>query len=363
MSNHWKVKSTLNQIHHDESSDEKEEQRNFSLKINKEKSSPPSIRFNSKKKNETSRPPKHQEEHHGQVGIFSFGVFSFSGKRGYNEDVPKCVCPFSNDAFSAFFGMYDGHHGLNCSSFIAEKIPLVLEQNLLDGKMDVDPLNVLRDTYFEVDKLFLMHAKSKNYEDGSTAVSVLIKNGFVYVANTGDSRAIMSQGGENVIALSHDHKAIDPDEKEKVISRGGSVIGGRVQGRIAVSRSFGDMEFKDPETFDGKYLICEPDVQRFEITSESEFIILATDGLWDVMKNIDVVNFVREDIKNNIELNQMAENLVNEAFDLGSEDNISVIIIILDKKIRKLLMKQSKMYKKKFLQDPIKSKIKQKKPK
>jgi len=83
----------------------------------------------------------------------------------------------------------------------------------------------------------------------------------------------------------------------------------------------------------------------------------------DVMKNIDVVNFVREDIKNNIELNQMAENLVNEAFDLGSEDNISVIIIILDKKIRKLLMKQSKMYKKKFLQDPIKSKIKQKKPK
>jgi len=55
-----------------------------------------------------------------------FGVLFF-WKRGYNEDVPKCVCPFSNDAFSAFFGMNDGHHGLNCSSFIAEKIPLVLE--------------------------------------------------------------------------------------------------------------------------------------------------------------------------------------------------------------------------------------------
>jgi len=291
-------------------------------------------------KAQSERKPKknHFKEPIGN-GMLNYGSHSFEGGHK-NEDVVNIIHPYYNDSHCGFFGIYDGHHGLNCSTFIAEKIPHVLEGNL---DIDLDITTALTNTYLEVDKMFLMHAHSLNpvLTDGSTAISLLILNGLIYVANTGDCRAIMSQG-EEIIVMTNDHKANDPKEEERIKARGGTVLGGRVQGRIMVSRSFGDMEFKDNDTFEGKYLVCDPDIFCYEITSKSNFIIIASDGLWDVLSNEDAINFVKNDLKENLDPNVVAENLVKEAYENRSEDNISAIIIIFDKKIKKSLMKESK---------------------
>jgi serine/threonine protein phosphatase PrpC len=107
-------------------------------------------------------------------------------------------------------------------------------------------------------------------KSGSTAVVVLIRKGkeaedqvspfgsdsdsefdqagddsatMLYCANVGDSKAVLCRGG-HAVELSYDHKPSRPDEKERIIAAGGTVVTGRLFGVLGVSRSFGDARFK-----------------------------------------------------------------------------------------------------------------------
>lgn len=152
-------------------------------------------------------------------------------------------------------------------------------------------------------------------ESGTTACVVLIIPGFILCANAGDSRAVMSKSGDRTIPLSVDHKPDNEEEEQRIRAAGGYVANGRVDGDLAVSRGLGDFTFKnidavlDPEkwrapTEPGVRPVCKPSDQKVSPvpdyswqrrdSSEDEFIVIACDGIWDVMSNVGCVANVKK---------------------------------------------------------------------
>jgi serine/threonine protein phosphatase PrpC len=129
-------------------------------------------------------------------------VVSIQGGRSYQEDKYAAELQWRDDPQAGFFGVFDGHGGARCSEFIAEAIPQQLKVELAKH---ADPSIALRNTFLQVDQVFLTKANLNHFEDGSTAVTALIANGQVTVANAGDSRCVLASN-RKAIALSSDHK-------------------------------------------------------------------------------------------------------------------------------------------------------------
>ena len=188
---------------------------------------------------------------------------------------------------------------------------------------------------------------------------------FVVCANTGDSRAVLCRGGE-AVALSHDHKPYNPGEKERIEAAGSHVKFNRVNGDLAVSRALGDFVYKRCETVTEaeQAVTAFPDVIVEQRTERDEFVVLACDGIWDVMSSQEVCDKVREMLINGRpppppadstaegeednmagrpplpqspqrpwDLGAVAECLIDHCLRLGSRDNMSVIVVLLDPKL------------------------------
>ncbi len=131
---------------------------------------------------------------------------------------------------------------------------------------------------------------------GCTSVVALVVNSVLYVANAGDSRGVLCRGGV-AVALSEDHKPGDPEETRRIEKVGGFVnVNGRVNGNLNLSRSIGDLKYKQSrEVGPAEQMItAQPDIRRFDIQAEDEFMILACDGIWDCMTNQEAVDFTRQ---------------------------------------------------------------------
>ncbi|KAJ6236647.1 phosphatase 2c [Anaeramoeba flamelloides] len=152
---------------------------------------------------------------------------------------------------------------------------------------------------------------------GSTAVVVLIGKTNIFCANAGDSRAVLFRGGK-AIRLSFDHKPYLPEERKRIKQSGGFVSENfRVNSGIAVSRGFGDYKFRNQ-------LTCNPYFSSLERNeNEDQFIILACDGVWDVLTDDQAVGIVWK--SKNVE--SAAIKIRNYATVQQSTDNISVIVI------------------------------------
>ncbi len=137
----------------------------------------------------------------------------------------------------------------------------------------------------------------------------------LYVANAGDSRAVLSVKGK-AEPLSYDHKPTNAGETARIISAGGFVEFGRVNGNLALSRAIGDFEFKQSADLpaEEQVVTCNPDLiqRKLDLGAEGgdEFIVLACDGIWDVLSNQDVVNFCRTRIAQGMDLGEACEQLV-----------------------------------------------------
>lgn len=135
-------------------------------------------------------------------------------------------------------------------------------------------------------------------KSGSTAVACLITPSHVYLINCGDSRAILASG-HRVALGTYDHKPINPNERERIQNAGGSVMIQRVNGSLAVSRALGDYEYKCVEGRGPceQLVSPEPEVYVHERTLNDEFVVLACDGIWDVMTNDELMEFVHSRCK------------------------------------------------------------------
>ena len=137
--------------------------------------------------------------------------------------------------------------------------------------------------------------------------------------------------------LTKDHKVEDPQETERIKAAGGWVSSRRLCGVLAVSRSFGDIEYKTlkekcwERSFSADPLISEPDVRKELVNDEDEFVVLATDGVFDVWSSQAVVNYVRRRLGDHHDVQMAAKELVAESYKRGTVDNTSAIVVAFGK--------------------------------
>jgi len=180
-----------------------------------------------------------------------------------------------------------------------------------------DPLEYLRQLFANVQRS--IEEAEIGFIEGATAVISLIIGDEVYVANVGDSRAVISKGG-SASRVSYDHKPDDPIEENRIRKLGGFINeDNRVNGVLALSRAFGDTALKG-------FVIAEPFLSSFRIGSDTEFLILACDGVWDVLSDQDAVDLVASHIHQHGP-ERSAGLLRDYAFMYGSMDNISALVI------------------------------------
>jgi len=118
-------------------------------------------------------------------------------------------------------------------------------------------------------------------------------------------------------------------KKPRITAAGATVKGTRINGNLAVSRGFGDHDFKVPHNGAKEdWVSCEPHIKVYELTQNDEFLVMACDGLWDMMKHQEVVDFVVKLKKQGKkDILDICDLLVKESLDLGSFDNVTVVIV------------------------------------
>lgn len=136
-------------------------------------------------------------------------------------------------------------------------------------------------------------------DSGTTAVVALIRGKQLIVANAGDSRCVVSEKGK-AVDMSYDHKPEDELELSRIKNAGGKVtMDGRVNGGLNLSRAIGDHFYKRNENLppEEQMISALPDVKVLTLNEDHEFMVVACDGIWNVMSSQDVVDFVNERLK------------------------------------------------------------------
>lgn len=171
--------------------------------------------------------------------------------------------------------------------------------------------------------------RRKADQSGCTAVCALVTPNYIICANAGDSRCVMGTGGFTK-PLSFDHKPNLEMERKRIENAGGAVQWKRVDGDLAVSRAFGDFQYKtrsDLHPAEQK-VSPQPDLEIHERShEEDDVLILACDGVWDVLTSEAAVDFVRDlFLQGEHNVGLVAEELIDVALDQGSRDNISAVV-------------------------------------
>ncbi|KAF2927045.1 probable protein phosphatase 2C 56 isoform X1 [Oryza sativa Japonica Group] len=219
-------------------------------------------------------------------GRLSWDYSSFKGRRPSMEDRFSIKMTTINEQTVSLFGVFDGHGG----SLAAEYLKEHLFENLVNHpELLRDTKLAISQTFLKTDADFLESVSSNPFrDDGSTAVTAILVGNHLYVGNVGDSRVVALKAGK-AVPLSEDHKPNRKDEQKRIEDAGGIVVFDdtwRVNGLLAMSRAFGNRALKH-------YVKAEPDIQEKVVDESLEYLILATDGLWDVMRNEDAVSLLK----------------------------------------------------------------------
>ncbi|XP_042391775.1 probable protein phosphatase 2C 74 [Zingiber officinale] len=249
-------------------------------------------------------------------------VASKRGQRHKMEDGYVVISNIHGDSKQAFFGVFDGHGGRAAVDFVSEK----LGKNIVTALDEVEDEEgereangrvemAIRAGYSTTDREFL----NQGLTSGACAATVLVKDGEMHVANVGDCRVVMSHRGV-ANALTDDHRAAREDERNRIQNNGGFVTchngTWRVQDTLAVSRSFGDLSLKE-------WIISEPEIKNIHLTPDCEFLILASDGLWDKVTNQEAVDVVSR----HGSLLESCKVLIELSCRRGNKDDITVMVI------------------------------------
>ncbi|KAL3674250.1 hypothetical protein V7S43_000208 [Phytophthora oleae] len=265
------------------------------------------------KKNESKKRALRKRKTSVRDGKMVVSTAAVRGDRAYMEDtsyVSSC---------KRFAAVYDGHGGASVSQYLRNQLYSLIAPELAQLDQEVSAENkaennvaakssrrqkvatMLREAVHKMDQEVI--AKNEWKFQGSTAVGVLLFDDVLYSLNVGDSRAVLCRSGD-VVDLTRDHKPNDPQERARIESLGGRVqwygyvdaqgepiepYGAyRVNGNLAVARAIGDRDSRP-------FVIGEAEIRQYDIEyDKDEFIVIASDGLWDVFTSSEVVEFVQD---------------------------------------------------------------------
>lgn len=241
------------------------------------------------------------------------------GQRPYMED-NYYINEFFCDGKYSLYAVFDGHGGNAVSLKCKDRLPYVLQSNL---EKENDEISALRKTFTDIDDNLEL---SESFMTGSTCLVVLKKQDTLWIANCGDSRCII-QHDMSYHVLSNDHKPIG-DEKKRIESIGGTIFHSagtlRVNGDISLTRAIGDKRYRP-------FIIPDPEIVRYRLSAMNKFLILATDGLWDIVSNGHIIElFMKEyDQKNQSDKNVLKNSITKLQEKIGHviADNTTVILI------------------------------------
>ncbi|KAF5479377.1 hypothetical protein F2P56_000208 [Juglans regia] len=246
----------------------------------------------------------------------NFVLASRKGRRMVMEDGYGAMLDILGDPKQALFAVIDGHGGHAAADYVAKNLGRNIVEALDNvGEEDDQLEKAIRKGYSVTDEEFL----SQEISSGACVASVLLKDGELHVASAGDCRVVLSREGLATV-LTNDHRPSREDERLRIQNSGGFVHcrNGvwRVQGSLAVSRAIGDLHLKD-------WVISEPDIKSLRITSDYDFLIMASDGLWDKVNDQEAVDVVSRE-KN---LLKSCKQLVDISCSRGNIDDITVMVI------------------------------------
>ncbi|EAS02734.4 protein phosphatase 2C containing protein (macronuclear) [Tetrahymena thermophila SB210] len=259
-------------------------------------------------------------------------------KTFYDTSMRRCNRPQMEDRYCAllqqkqnqfkesFFGVFDGHKNYEISNFLKNNLYQSIqtqnsyEQNIKESIIQASLM---------LDKEIQEMIKVRNLKGGSTALCALIRNKTINLLNVGDSiAAIVSYDG--IRQINEQHRPSNPKEQEILIQKGAVLLErsgvSRINGELAISRSFGDNEFKE-------FITSMPDVYSFDIQSNDQYLLLATDGFWDVI-NLEEANYfikqweVEKQDRENID--NLSSFLINQActkITNFKKDNMTVLVV------------------------------------
>mmetsp|Transcript_44930 Transcript_44930/g.74940 ORF Transcript_44930/g.74940 Transcript_44930/m.74940 type:complete len:545 (+) Transcript_44930:65-1699(+) len=254
----------------------------------------------------------------GCYGGQNYAVSFRRGRRRNMEDFHSAVPEMIPGRAVGFFGVFDGHGGGRCADYSAKNLPKIVSQ-----RIDKTPRSLFQGAFSKLDDEFLSIANSNRWNDGSTAVAALLRDCTLTVANAGDSKAVLSSGGQAVV-MSRDHNPGCKEEKHRIEKKGGRVVflrTWRVEATLAVSRAIGNRSLK-------AYVTSEPDVTTKTLKKGDDFLVLGTDGLWDFIKPQEAISIASEFLESeSARLQEAAKRLTDLAFDRGSLDNITALVI------------------------------------
>ncbi|KAL7618802.1 probable protein phosphatase 2C 60 [Lactuca sativa] len=310
----------------------------------------------------------------GENDNLKYGVSSMQGWRTSMEDAHAAYLDL--DCSTSFFGVYDGHGGQSVSKFCAKYLHQQLMKHeayssgdigtaaqkaflrmdeMMCGQRGWRELSVLGDKKDQLsgrmeglicspksgeaksqhDDWPVEEGPHSNYEGpqcGSTACVAIIRNNQLVVANSGDSRCVISRKGQ-AYNLSKDHKPDLDAEKERISKAGGFIHCGRVNGTLNLTRAIGDMELKKDKSLpaEKQILTANPDINIVELCEDDDFLVIACDGIWDCMSSQQLVDFVREQIKSESKLSVVCEKVFDRCLapTSGGEgcDNMTMVLV------------------------------------
>eukprot|EP00238_Polyblepharides_amylifera_P006246 CAMPEP_0196576842 /NCGR_PEP_ID=MMETSP1081-20130531/6014_1 /TAXON_ID=36882 /ORGANISM="Pyramimonas amylifera, Strain CCMP720" /LENGTH=319 /DNA_ID=CAMNT_0041895559 /DNA_START=397 /DNA_END=1356 /DNA_ORIENTATION=- len=236
---------------------------------------------------------------------------------------------------SGMWGIFDGHGGDFCSSAACQFMPRGIYSFIHDKSINGIKL-ALSQAFKLMDDILVGEKTAKG--SGCTALVVMIFEGTLYIANAGDSLAVLSRDGQ-AVSLNELHNPHLKPEADRIKAVGGQVKQGKGgilrvfnqvgAGGIAVTRSLGDSQYKDASC---PLLSGEPDVNVYPLSATDEFLVIGSDGLWESMSPEDAVDYLhRENFRCP---DKAADFLLKKALYLGSSDNISAIVVFLGSNLR-----------------------------
>ncbi len=259
-----------------------------------------------------------------------------------NQDRGCVVYPFKKHEKEAIFLVLDGHgeQGDKISEFVMRQLVVSLEKqpNLEDRTHDA-----LKETFTKTN-MALMVTPINYMTSGTTCVCVYVRGNTMFVANCGDSRAVMAvdeNGSMRARDLSKDHKPDDPSEQARIEEWGGFVKPAPEPGLsarvyldqaytmigLAMARSLGDYAVKSVG------VIPEPEVTEFECTPDDKFMIMASDGVWEFIGSQEAVDIVQDKLASGSNCTQACQELIEQASQRWAEeegdyrDDITAIIV------------------------------------
>ncbi|GAA5896278.1 hypothetical protein JCM5296_002934 [Sporobolomyces johnsonii] len=280
---------------------------------------------------------KHTQQ--GEDDRLAWAVSEMQGWRLTMEDAHAAVLSLGDESSAgkktSFFAVYDGHGGSTVAKFAGDTVHSRLAANDFFKKRDFEA--GLKRAFLETDEDLRSNPDFRGDPSGCTAVAVIVtEDRNILCANAGDSRAVMSVGGE-AKPLSYDHKPTNQGETSRIVAAGGFVEFGRVNGNLALSRALGDFEFKQNSNLDAEQQIvtADPDITVHEATADDEFIVIACDGIWDVLTSQQVIDYVRLSIAQREPLSTICESLMDRCLAPDSDwggvgcDNMTLMVVAL----------------------------------